>query len=158
MRLALFSNLDNHWSPWEWILRFISISGCQTSQLYVHACVLTHLSSVWLRDLWTVAHQVSLSVEFSKQEYWGGSPCPPLGNFPNPKISCGSCIADGFFTIEPLGKPYYSLETPNWTQYQNSSNMVPIWRCWDADINTHPTKLCIITKPMQNAEPVCQEH
>ena len=73
-------------------------------------------------------------------------------------ISCVSIIAGRFFTTKPLGKPYYSLETPNWTQYQNSSNMVPIWRCWDADINTHPTKLCIITKPMQNAEPVCQEH
>ena len=26
--------------------------------------------------LWTVAHQASLSVEFSRQEYWSGLPCP----------------------------------------------------------------------------------
>ena len=29
--------------------------------------------------LWTVAHQTSLSMGFSRQECWSGSPCPPLG-------------------------------------------------------------------------------
>ena len=27
----------------------------------------------------TVAHQASLSMGFSRQEYWNGLPCPPLG-------------------------------------------------------------------------------
>ena len=26
---------------------------------------------------WTVAHQASLSMGFSRQEYWSGLPCPP---------------------------------------------------------------------------------
>ena len=34
----------------------------------------------------TVAHQVPLSMGFSRQEYWSGLPCPPLGDLPNPGI------------------------------------------------------------------------
>ena len=33
---------------------------------------------------WTVAHQASLSLGFSRQEYWSGLPHPPLGDLPNP--------------------------------------------------------------------------
>ena len=29
---------------------------------------------------WTVAHQPSLSMGFSRQEYWSGLLCPPPGN------------------------------------------------------------------------------
>ena len=32
---------------------------------------------------WTVAHPVPLSMEYSRQEYWGGLPFPPRG-LPNP--------------------------------------------------------------------------
>ena len=39
---------------------------------------------------WTVAHQAPLSMEFSRQEYWSGLPCPPSGNLPNPGIKPGS--------------------------------------------------------------------
>ena len=35
---------------------------------------------------WTVAHQALLSMGFSKQEYWSGSPFPPPGNFPDLEI------------------------------------------------------------------------
>ena len=31
---------------------------------------------------WTAAHQASLSIEFSRQEYWSELPCPPPGVFP----------------------------------------------------------------------------
>ena len=30
----------------------------------------------------TVAHQAPLSMGFSKQEYWSGLACPPLGDLP----------------------------------------------------------------------------
>ena len=33
---------------------------------------------------WTVAHQVSLSMGFSKQEYWSGLPFPSSGDLPDP--------------------------------------------------------------------------
>ena len=40
--------------------------------------------------------------EFSRQEYWGGLPCPPLGDFPHPGIKPTSitspALAGRFFT------------------------------------------------------------
>ena len=35
---------------------------------------------------WTVAYSAPLSMEFSRQEYWSGLPCPSPGDFPDPKI------------------------------------------------------------------------
>ena len=50
-------------------------------------CVLSRFSRVQLlATLWTVAHQVPLSMGFSRQEYWSGLPCPPLGDLPKPGI------------------------------------------------------------------------
>ena len=39
---------------------------------------------------WTVACQASLSVEFSKQEYWSGLPFPTAGDLPEPGIQSAS--------------------------------------------------------------------
>ena len=36
--------------------------------------------------LWTVACQAPLSTRFSRQEYWSGLPCSPLGDRPKPGI------------------------------------------------------------------------
>ena len=51
---------------------------------------------------WTVAHQAPLSMEFSRQEYWGGLPFPTSGDFPDPGIEPASLrspsLAGGFFT------------------------------------------------------------
>ena len=33
---------------------------------------------------WTVVYQASLSMEFSKQEYWSGLPFPSPGDLPDP--------------------------------------------------------------------------
>ena len=35
---------------------------------------------------WTVAQWASLSMEFSKQEYWSGLPCLPPRDLPDPGI------------------------------------------------------------------------
>ena len=49
------------------------------------------LSCVWLFvTLWTVARQASLSMGFSRQEYWSGLPFPSPGDLPNPGIKPGS--------------------------------------------------------------------
>ena len=59
---------------------------------------------------WTVAHQASLSMEFSRQEYWIGLPFPSPGFLPNPGIkSMSPAYVGGFFTTEPPGKPTSSL-------------------------------------------------
>ena len=39
---------------------------------------------------WTIAHQASLSMGFSRQEYWSGLPFPPSGDHPDPGIDPGS--------------------------------------------------------------------
>ena len=54
----------------------------------------------------TVARQAPLSMEFSRQEYWSGLPCPPPGDLPDPGIvSLCPALAGGFFTTAPRGKP-----------------------------------------------------
>ena len=55
---------------------------------------------------WTVAHQAPLSMEFSQQEYWSGTPFPPSGDLPDPGIKPASpgspALAGGFFnTVLP---------------------------------------------------------
>ena len=51
---------------------------------------------------WTGAHQAPLSMGFSRQEYWSGLPCPPLGDLPHPGTEPASfaspALAGGFFT------------------------------------------------------------
>ena len=39
---------------------------------------------------WTVAHQLPLSMEFSRQEYWSGLPFPSPGDLPDLGIEPGS--------------------------------------------------------------------
>ena len=63
---------------------------CESRQAGVHIFLVSPdaheglgfvLSHVWLfMTLWTVAHQASLSMGFSRQEYWSGFPCPPPGD------------------------------------------------------------------------------
>ena len=55
---------------------------------------------------WTVAHQVPLSTEFSRPEYWSGLPFPSPGNLPDPGIKTRSPVlqADSLQS-EPPGKP-----------------------------------------------------
>ena len=38
---------------------------------------------------WTVAHQDPLSMEFSRQEYWSGLPCPSPGDLPTQGLNTG---------------------------------------------------------------------
>ena len=49
--------------------------------------MLSHFSCVRLFVTpWTVAHQASLSMEFSRREYWSVLPCPSPGDISNPGI------------------------------------------------------------------------
>ena len=47
-------------------------------------------------DPWTVACQALLSMEFSRQEYWSGLPCPPPGDLPDPGIEPACLMSPGF--------------------------------------------------------------
>ena len=56
--------------------------------------VLSCFSRVQLfATLWTIAHQASLSVGFSRLGYWSGLPFPSPGDLPNPGIEPMSPVA-----------------------------------------------------------------
>ena len=50
------------------------------------ACVLVAQSCPTLCNPWTVTHEASLSMEFSRQEYWSGLPFPSPEDLPNSRI------------------------------------------------------------------------
>ena len=60
---------------------------------------------------WTVARQAPLSMGFFRQEYWGGFPCPPPWDLPDPGIEPRSpAMAGGFFKHWcQLGSPSHTL-------------------------------------------------
>ena len=79
------------------------VTGCYSWTSY--ACM--HTKSLQLYPTlcdpwWTVAHQVPLSMEFSRQEYYSGLLCSPPGDLPNPGIEPMSftspALTCGFFT------------------------------------------------------------
>ena len=57
---------------------------------------------------WAVGCQASLSIEFSRQEYWSGVPFPPPGDLSDPGIEPMSLVSPAFagmfFTTVPPGK------------------------------------------------------
>ena len=55
----------------------------------VHSCSAEHDSAT----RWTAVRQSSLSMRFSRQEYWSGLPFPPLGDLPDPGIKPKSPVS-----------------------------------------------------------------
>ena len=120
--------------------------------------MLSHFSCVWLFvTLYTVACQVPLSMEFSRQKSWSGLSFPPPGDLPDPGIKPESLVSPAFlgrfFTtwankgISPpnRSRTLYSWHTPKKRDLKFCSIQ------WQTDQRTHtlryiPTsssKLCI---------------
>ena len=63
--------------------------------------------------LWTIARQASLTMGFSRQEYWSGLPGPPPGGLPDPGIEPSflmfPALAGGFFTISASWEASYQV-------------------------------------------------
>ena len=80
---------------------FICVCVC------VCVCVLGHVQL--FANPWTVARQASLSMGFSRQEYWNGLSFPSPGVLPDPGIEWESlespALASGCFTLSHLGNP-----------------------------------------------------
>ena len=56
---------------------------------------------------WTVVYQASLSMGFSRQEYWSGLPFPSPGDLPDPGIKPRSpALQAGALPSEPLGSTH----------------------------------------------------
>ena len=82
-------------------------------------CELSHLSCLGLfATLWTVPTRLSLSMGFSRQEYWSVLPFLPAGDLPNPGIKPKSlmspALAGGFFTTSTKKMPYLWVTTGYW--------------------------------------------
>ena len=75
-----------------------------SSQLLVYMIFTSQCTSMLIHvqlfvTLWTLAHQVPVSMEFSRQGYWRGLLCPSPRNFPYPRIEPMSpIVAVSFFT------------------------------------------------------------
>ena len=72
-------------------------------------------SHVWLFVTpWTVAYQASLSMGFSRQEYWSGLPFASPGDLPHPGVKPRSpALQADALPSEPPGKPLQPKITMN---------------------------------------------
>ena len=83
-----------------------------TVLLLLHPCVCVCSQSLSLVQLfaspWTVPHQASLSVGFSKQKYESRCPFPPPGHLPDPGVeSTSPSLAGRFFNTASPRKNFY---------------------------------------------------
>ena len=85
--------------------------------LRTHGCAPSHFSRVRLFVTpWTAARQAPLSMGFSRQEYWGGLPCPPPGDLPGLGAEPASLALlpwqAGSLPLVPPGKPLMHIHVP----------------------------------------------
>ena len=79
-RSKVWKFAPNHIAAYDVKLEIVSNTNRTLSWT---VCALSHFSPVWLFVTpWTVAHQASLTIGFSRPEYWSGLPLPPPGIFP----------------------------------------------------------------------------
>ena len=70
---------------------------------------------------WTVAHQVHLSMVFSRQEYWSGEPFPSPRDLPDPGIKPRSPALQVDSAICATRDALYKLRLSSNTSYLNST-------------------------------------
>ena len=132
------SGTHEHKPPWPQEQGDIEVSLVAATELrildggmsFFHACMRAQSVSPvqLLATLRTVAHQASLSLEFSRQEYWSWFPFPTPGGLPDPAIEPTSLVSPAlagrlFTTVLPgkptsffLGDPKYYSHTGPRTQ------------------------------------------
>ena len=119
--LLLYFNLYVSWffssKTLQVLLTLLKILACM--------CVISHFSRIWLfATLWTVAHQASLSIGFSRQDYWSGLLCSPPGNLPNPGIEPSSLTSPAWQTALLL------LVPPQFSSVQSLSHVQLFATLW----------------------------
>ena len=97
--LRCFVNFVLNVSMWQKKLHFLCVYVCSVMSDSVIS--------------WTAGCQASLSMEFSRQEYWSGLSFLSPGDLPDPGIEPASlappALAGGFFTTVPPGSPLHFL-------------------------------------------------
>ena len=72
-----------------------------------------------MEPTWTAVYQASLSMGFSREEYWSGLPFPSPGHLPDPGIEprCPALQADALSSEPPgnitSGRMYFVEHWPN---------------------------------------------
>ena len=97
------------------------------------ACVLSCFSLIQLLvTLWTVAHQTSLSMRFSRQEYWSGLPFPSLGDLLDPASKLTSpALWTGYLPVNHQGSslgPCKKGKFKHTNKHTHSKNAMWRWR------------------------------
>ena len=86
----------------------LEFMGIQVLFICTHAQL---LSCVWLCDTSDCSWPYSISMGFSRQEYWSGLPFSPPGYLLNPGIEPTSpALAGRFFTPQPPGKSTFHIQ------------------------------------------------
>ena len=101
--------------------KFILCAAQYSGYSSMHVCVLSWFSHVQLFSTpWTAAHQVSMSMESSRQEYWSELPCPPPGDLSDPGLEpispaspASPALQTDSFTTEPPRSPYSPISVHN---------------------------------------------
>ena len=95
--------VDNPWKPTHttgnvYLAQYILVS------LYNKVKLLSHVG--FFAIPWTIIYEASLSIGFSRQEYWSGLPFPSPGDLPDPGIEPRSpALQADTLPSEPPGKP-----------------------------------------------------
>ena len=74
---------------------------------------------------WTIAHQSTLSMEFSRQEYWNGLPFPSPGDLPNTRIKPASLAAKQKLSLIASGNAEHPLWKTVWKFLTESNILLP---------------------------------
>ena len=82
------------WNPFCGDCYRLNICCCLVGKSYLTFC-----------DLWTIASQASLSMAFSRQEYWSGLPFPSPEDLSDPGIESTSAWQVDYLPLSHLGRP-----------------------------------------------------
>ena len=92
---------------------------------------------------WTVAHQLPLSMKFSRHEYWSGLLFPPPGDLPVPGIElmplASPALAGKFFSTEPPGKPNMKHNLVHLGYLSTRGDYFYVMKCTHSKGNPHQT-------------------
>ena len=111
-------------------MALVMASSCTLCSILV--CLPSCFHGVWLFGTpGTAARQAPLSLEFSRQAYWSGLPCPPPGesSWPRDRTTISYVRLHwqtGSLLLAPAGKP--------------SSYLCNNWQCWS--IYSLPNSVC----------------
>ena len=86
------------------------VSDAQVLTHFIDTKVLVTPSCPTFDTLWNVTRQAPLSIGSSRQEFWSGSPCSPLGDLPDLGIKPASPVLqeDSLLSEPSNGRSYYN--------------------------------------------------